>query len=101
MKAAGKNVTEGTRIDYVVVEASPQKTVPLFEFTPGMEDRHYLWENQVWPPTLRVLEPCFPEFDWSVYSRSRPYRGKSPKHGGAGDGQRGLPGVTDDLPVAK
>lgn len=103
MKAAGMNVNEGTRIAYVVVDgsASPQKTVGLWEFQPGMEDRHYLWETQVWPPTCRVLEACFPEHDWKPLSRSRPYRGKRPKHGGAGDGQRGLPGVADDLPPAK
>lgn len=103
MKASGMNVNEGTRIAYVVVDgsASPQKTVGLWEFEPGMEDRHYLWETQVWPPTLRVLEACFPEHDWKPLSRSRPYRGKSPKYGGAGDGQRGLPGVADDLPVPK
>lgn len=103
MKASGMNVTEGTRIAYVVVDgsASPQKTVGLWEFEPGMEDRHYLWETQVWPPTHRVLEACFPEHDWKPLARSRPYRGKAPKHGGAGDGQRGLPGVVDDLPVSK
>ncbi len=101
MQALGLPVAEGMRIDYVVVDgfSSPQKAVPLHEFQPGMEDRHYLWEKQVWPPTARVLEACFPEIDWKQYNRSRPYRGKAPKHGGVGDGQLGFTGVAEDIPV--
>lgn len=102
MKAQGMRVTAGTRIEYVVVDgsASPQKTVGLWEFTPGMEDRHHIWENQVYPAMRRVLEVCFPEFDWKLYARSRPFRGRGAKHGGVGDGQLGIRGVTDDVPAA-
>ncbi len=102
MKAAGLNVSEGTRSAYVVIDgsASPMKTAGLFEFEPGTEDRHYIWESQVWPPTYRVLEVCFPEIDWKQYNRTRPFKGKKPKHGGAGEGQLGMLGA-ESVPVAK
>ncbi len=102
MKAQGMNVSEGTRIAYVVVdgEASPMKAVGLHEYEPGTEDRHYIWESQVWPPTFRVLAACFPEVDWKRYNRTRPYKGRAPKHGGAGEGQLGMLGA-ENVPLAK
>ncbi len=102
MKAAGLNVSEGTRIAYVVVDgsASPMKAVGLHEFEPGTEDRHYIWESQVWPPTFRVLEVCFPEIDWKRYNRTRPYKGKAAKQGGAGEGQLGMLG-SEHVPPPK
>ncbi len=77
LKARGEPVREGSRISYVVTDgsASPMVAIPSCDYTPGVEDRHYLWENQVWPPTLRVLEAAFPEVKWSaMYSRTRPTR---------------------------
>jgi len=75
MRELGMDVSQGVRIEYVVVDGarSPQKVVGLFEFEPGTEDRHYLWETLVWPPTERVLEVCFPDYDWHrSFGRSRP-----------------------------
>jgi DNA polymerase elongation subunit (family B) len=102
MKADGLNVSEGTRIEYVIVDGStsPQKAVPIHQFHDGDEDRHYLWEVQVWPPTYRVLEACFPEIPWERYNRTRPYKGKNPKRGGAGEGQLGMLGA-ESIPVAR
>lgn len=74
MAAEGLEVGEGTRIEYVVVDgdATPIKAVPLHEYVPGTEDRHYLWEKKVWPPTRRVLEAVFPNFLWGRYDESKP-----------------------------
>jgi DNA polymerase elongation subunit (family B) len=73
MKASGQDVSEGTRISYVVVDASDKLVaVPLSEYMPGSEDRFYLWENLVYPATQRVLEVCFKTHDWRQYEKARP-----------------------------
>lgn len=69
----GQQVTEGTRIQYVVVDASKGiEAIPFEDYEPGVEDRYYLWENQVYPATQRVLEAAFPEVKWKAYLKARP-----------------------------
>lgn len=73
MKASGQDVSEGTRISYVVTDASDKLVaVPLGEYVEGSEDRFYLWENLVYPATQRVLEVCFKTHDWRQYEKARP-----------------------------
>lgn len=73
MRELGMDVSEGTRVQYVVVDAADNlKAVPLCEYVPGSEDRFYLWENLVYPATQRVLEACFKTHDWRLYERARP-----------------------------
>lgn len=74
MLDAGMDVREGIRVEYVVVDGStsPQTTLGLFELGDAVPDRYYMWEVQVWPPTSRVLESCFPEYPWARYDRVRP-----------------------------
>ena len=69
----GENVGKGRRIEYVVVDgaANPAKSIPASDFT-GAYDAFYLWENLVFPPTQRVLEAAFPEYDWKKHEAVRP-----------------------------
>lgn len=73
MESAGQDVSVGTRISYVVVDGSttPIKAIPAGEYT-GVCDRHYIWEQLVWPPSFRLLMAMFPKFDWAFWNHSRP-----------------------------
>lgn len=75
MKERGAQIFEGMRIEYYVVDASdaPMRVAPAADWSlEGEFDRHYLWEQRVWPPTERLLVAAFPSFNWSPYARSRP-----------------------------
>ncbi len=74
MEANGYDVSEGTRVEYVVIDgdASPMKAIHVDQYKPGVEDRHYIWESLVWPPTARVLRACFPHYRWDRYDESKP-----------------------------
>lgn len=97
LKARGQEVREGTRIEYVVTDASvsPMKVIPAEDYTGAEADRYYLWENLVYPPTLALLEAAFPlvdatgrmnpDHEWKRYLRARP---KKDRH--ALPGQTGL-----------
>jgi DNA polymerase I len=76
---SGADVGVGTRIEYVVVDASesPARVIPATEYT-GECDRYWLWENMVYPPTRRLLESAFPDNDWSDWSKARPSRRFNP-----------------------
>ena len=87
LEERGRDVSEGVRVEYVVVDgdASPLKAIPAEDWAPGMEDRAYLWERKVWPPTERLLEACWPHHRWSRFEAG--------KDRGGGRGQsRYLPG---------
>jgi hypothetical protein len=38
-------------------------------------DRHQLWEDRVYPPTMRVLEACFPAVAWDKWRATRKHAG--------------------------
>ena len=64
-------------MEYVVTDgaASPLKVMPAEDYKAGDEDRYYLWEQLVWPPTERVLACAFPATEWAkAYGRVRPKR---------------------------
>lgn len=72
LQERGRDVGEGVRVEYVVVDGrSPIKAIPAEDFT-GEMDRYYLWENLVYPPTQRVLEAALPGHKWKDYLRVRP-----------------------------
>ena len=73
LQEAGHDVSVGTRISYVVTDGStsPIKAIPSQEYT-GVCDRHYIWEQLVWPPSYRLLRAMFPRFDWDYWNHSRP-----------------------------
>jgi DNA polymerase elongation subunit (family B) len=77
----GRDVGAGTRVEYVVTDgaATPQKAIPREDYTPGCEDRFYVWEALVWPPTLRVLEVAFPAGRWDEFSSVRPPKQRAVK----------------------
>lgn len=73
----GEDVGEGTRIDYVIADASssPIKAIPASDATnPEAVDRYYAWEVLVYPPTQRVLEVCFPAYasELKTLGKARP-----------------------------
>jgi DNA polymerase, archaea type len=73
LQKRGRNVREGTKIDYVCVDgwSSPKKYIPAEDFK-GEWDRHETWESGVFPATQRLLEAAFPKFGWDAYARTRP-----------------------------
>ena len=72
-------VGKGTRIEYVVVDASatPQAVIPATDFT-GDCDRFHLWER-VYSPMLSLLEAAFPDDDWSRFEVARPAKAREKK----------------------
>jgi len=64
LQQRGADVSEGTRIAYVVTDAtsSPMRVAPADDVTIEDVDRHYIWENLAYPATKRVLEVCFPAY---------------------------------------
>lgn len=82
LKARGFDVGKGVRIEYVVIDGGqrPMKALPLMDVVDEQGrlkewDRHYVWEDLVFPPTQRVLEAAFPAVPWGVkWGRTRPRR---------------------------
>jgi DNA polymerase elongation subunit (family B) len=81
MKARGQEVSEGTRVEYVMVDELAKGTARfvLAEDFDGTVDRFYLWEKLVFPPTLRLLSKAFPDVDWSKWKKVRPPKPKAPR----------------------
>ena len=73
LKERGEQVGEGVRIAYYVVDASvsPMVVAPAVDYA-GECDRHYVWEQCVFPATMRLLQAAFPGSDWRAYERTRP-----------------------------
>jgi hypothetical protein len=65
LRVRGEDVSEGTRIEYVIVDgsAAPLKAVPAADYD-GAVDRTYLWNRVVWPPSSSLLAGAFPGEDW-------------------------------------
>lgn len=77
----GAEVTEGTRVEYIVVDGScsPQKVIPADDYTGEEVDRFYIWEKQLYPPTQRLLEAAFPDEDWKGWLKVRPPKERAPR----------------------
>ncbi len=74
MVKAGKEIGEGARVSYVVTDGSDGiQAISSADYTGVEADRYYLWDNQVYPPTMRVLQAAFPHQDWvEGLERTRP-----------------------------
>jgi DNA polymerase elongation subunit (family B) len=73
----GRDVGAGVRIEYLVVDGSSDPVVYApSEDWKGECDRFYLWEKQVYPPTLRVLQCAFPATEWARWERVRPAKAR-------------------------
>jgi DNA polymerase elongation subunit (family B) len=79
LRDRGEDVTVGTRISYVVVDAdaSPAKVIPADDFD-GHLDRRYLWNQMVYAASERVLKGAFPDVDWKKWRL--PKLKKAPKN---------------------
>jgi hypothetical protein len=77
LEARGQDVSQGTRIEYVVVnenaDAPTERVIPADDYK-GECDRHYVWQSLVYPPTQRLLEAAFPHAKehWDAWAKSRP-----------------------------
>lgn len=80
LERRGQAVTEGTRIEYVVVDGdvSPMRVIPAEDYA-GDVDRFYLWDTMIFPPTERLLMGAFPDHDWARWGDVRPKKGKRAK----------------------
>lgn len=92
LRSRGRDVREGTRVEYVVVDGSvsPRKSIPAEDYANDV-DRYYLWERMVYPPTMRILGSAFPEHDWSAWSKARPPKPRGSSY--APEEQFSIPGV--------
>lgn len=73
LKKRGADVGEGTKIEYVVLDADKNMIVPACDWN-GECDRHYVWEQMVYPATQRLLAAAYPDFDWNRWAVTRPRR---------------------------
>ena len=80
LEAEGRELGEGSRVAYVVSDGSDGiQAIPAHEYR-GELDRYYLWENLIYPPTMRVLEAAFPAEDWKTgLERVRPKKSRGRK----------------------
>lgn len=76
----GKDVGEGAKISYVIIDGScsPKIVIPADDWT-GECDRYELWDKWVWPPVHRLIGPAFPDYDWTPFERSRPVKPRGTK----------------------
>lgn len=79
MKARGEEVHEGIRVSYFTKDASvsPALVAAASDYDGTNADRYYIWEDQVWKPSRRLLQSAFPEFVWKGYNRVRPRKAGS------------------------
>lgn len=80
LESRGQAVTPGTKIEYVIVDASvsPMKVIPADDYD-GDCDRYHLWDTLVYPPTQRLLEGAFPAVNWASWADVRPAKPKKGK----------------------
>lgn len=80
LEARGQSVTAGTKIDFVIVDASssPMKVIPAEDYD-GECDRFHLWDTLVYPPSQRLLEGAFPDHNWAAFADVRPPKSKAKK----------------------
>lgn len=80
LEERGRDVGEGAKVEYVVVDAytSPQTVVPAEDW-PVEIDRYGLWDKQVAPPTLRLLEAAFPGHGWNRWAKTKPAKPRKSK----------------------
>lgn len=75
LRGRGRDVGSGVRVAYVVEDKPSNRVVPAEDYTGDNVDRHQLWEDRVYPPTMRVLEACFPAVAWDKWRATRKHAG--------------------------
>lgn len=73
LEAAGEDVSEGTRISYIITDGSvsPAKVISTESFS-GEFDRFEYWNAAIWPCLERVLAGAFPDRPWERWRAKRP-----------------------------
>lgn len=71
LERRGRDVGAGVRVAYVVADKLAKRVIPAEDYTGEEVDRHQLWEDRVYPPTMRVLQACFPTVKWEKWRRTR------------------------------
>ncbi len=61
----------GKRIPHIVLSDKPLTIIHQEDFV-GEYDEQYYWENQIYPPTYRLLEVVYPKFNWDKYKEGTP-----------------------------
>lgn len=101
LKDRGEEVKEGDRIECIVVDGSvsPSIVIPAKDYDPTNPktsvDRFHLWEDEVYPPSMRVLQAAFPDHDWTRWERVRPPKPRT-RRTKALPGQAAFPGFDVD-----
>jgi DNA polymerase elongation subunit (family B) len=72
----GRDVGAGVRVEYVVADAREKVLVLAEDYDGTNVDRAHLWENLVYPATMRVLQACFPAVKWEAWRRVRQHMGR-------------------------
>lgn len=73
LAATGADIAEGVRIEYFVVDGrSPMTVLPASEYDGTNVDRYFMWESQVYPPSMRILDQVFRGHKWKSYLKVRP-----------------------------
>lgn len=75
LEAAGEDVGAGTRIPYVIVDGtvSPKQVIHADKYD-GTFDRFFVWNDLVWPATMRLLAGGFTDRNWKRWIARRPKR---------------------------
>lgn len=74
MQERGEDVSEGTRIGFVVVDGqvSPSKVISVSEFDGKTFDRIFYWSKSIYPAIKRVLAGAFPDRPWHRWTAKYP-----------------------------
>lgn len=74
MEAEGEDVSEGTRIPYIVSNGavSPAEVIHASKYDGKNADLHFYWMSSIYPATLRVLAGAFPNRNWRRWLGKRP-----------------------------
>lgn len=94
LQRRGRDVREGTKIEYYVYDgADGIKAAPIEDLGEDRPaDRYYLWEAKIYPPTQRLLQAAFPDHGWQdAYGKQRPARR------GVLEGQQSLFGLSGGM----
>lgn len=74
MAERGEDVSEGTRIGYIVTNAqvSPSQLTSVSSFDGKTFDRVYYWSKAIYPATMRVLAGALPNNPWHRWTAKYP-----------------------------
>ena len=81
LSARGQDMGEGAKVPYFIFDAGHPEGAqykPAEDWS-GHCDRWEVWDKMTYPPTMRLLEAAFPEFDWKPWAKTRPPKPRKPR----------------------